>query len=228
MANDDEIRFLKGLDALSYTDIIDTLSLPGSRVLFFSEKGIAVENPSSTIMAASFCIDCSWISPLLGDNLIAAHGEPLYSYLSGKGYKVEEPCFLYVYEGKPFHADYCDIMPLGEEYAAEAAENYHSALDYIKERIRSNRIWGIFPDGRFAGFAGFHTEGAMGMLEILPGFRRRSLGERLEMFLIDKAMEEGRAAYCNVYVSNKPSEALQQKLGLIRSDMLTWWMRRDD
>ena len=226
MQNDEIIEMLSHRNYIAYADIIDTAKMDGSDILYCSEKGVAIRNPSSTLMAASFSEDASWIDPYLDAELIAAHGHELYSHLLTKGYTVEEPCSLFVYDGKPFAADYSQIRLLTDEYAYKAGEQYHGRHDYIKERIASGRLWGIFLDGALSGFAGFHDEGAMGMLEILPEFRRHHLGQKLEMFLIDKAMEEGRKAYCNVYASNKASAALQEKLGLKRGDILTWWMWR--
>ncbi|MFQ7452543.1 MAG: GNAT family N-acetyltransferase [Flavonifractor plautii] len=37
---------------------------------------------------------------------------------------------------------------------------------------------GAFVDGTLAGFAGFHGEGSIGLLEVLPAYRRRGLGKR--------------------------------------------------
>ena len=224
--NDEIIGMLAARNHIAYADIIDTLGMEGSEVLHFSESGIAVLNPSSTLMAASFSSDASWIAPFLDARLIAAHGIELYGYLQENRYRVEEPCFLYVYEVNAFNDTGYDIRPLDMEYAEKAASFYHDELGYISSRIAAGRLWGIFTGGELAGFGGFHEEGAMGMLEILPEFRRHHLGQKLEMVLIDKAMEEGRKAYCNVYASNKASAALQEKLGLKRGDILTWWMWR--
>lgn len=226
MTNSEISDMLREIDAISFCDIIDTLTLEESRVLHASERGVAVRSPSSTIMAVSFSDDSSWMDSCMTEDLIAAHGRYLRSYLLDNGYDDAEPCYLYLYRGKPFNEDYSLISPLAEEHAEKAAENYHDALDYIHERIEAKKIWQIVQDGSFAGFAGFHSEGAMGMLEILPEYRRRKLGEKMEKFLIDKSIEEGHPAYCNVYVSNTASQALQEKLGLVRSGMLTWWMHR--
>ena len=225
--NDEIIGMLAARDHIAYADIIDTLGMEGSEILHFSESGIAVLNPSSTLMAASFSSDASWIAPFLDARLIAAHGIELYGYLQENGYRVEEPCFLYVYEGNAFNDTGYDIRPLDMEYAEKAASFYHDELGYISSRIAAGRLWGIFSEGELAGFGGFHEEGAMGMLEILPDFRRHSFGERLERFLIDKAIEEGRTAYCNVYASNAASSSLQRKLGLACSAIMTWWMWKE-
>ena len=109
-----------------------------------------------------------------------------------------------------------------------AAEAYGHEVGYIRERIDAGRLWGIFSGAELAGFGGFHSEGAMGMLEILPRYRRMGCGRLMESFLIDKALSEGHMAYCNVYRSNEASISLQRRLGLVASDMLTSWLWRDE
>ena len=109
-----------------------------------------------------------------------------------------------------------------------AAEAYGHEVGYIRERIDAGRLWGIFSGAELAGFGGFHSEGAMGIREILPRYRRMGYGRLMESFLIDMALSEGRMAYCNVYRSNEASISLQRRLGLVASDMLTSWLWRDE
>ena len=63
----------------------------------------------------------------------------------------------------------------------------------------------------------------MGMLTVFPDYRRKGLGFELEKHLINTALEEGRRAYCNVFFSNTASIALQEKLGLSRGPVFSWW-----
>ena len=60
----------------------------------------------------------------------------------------------------------------------------------------------------------------MGMLEVLPQFRRRGLAEVLEAALIAQQLERGRFPYCHVRHGNAASEALQKKLGLTFKEYL--------
>ena len=74
------------------------------------------------------------------------------------------------------------------------------------------------------GFAGFHEEGSMGMLVVLPEYRRQGVGERLERHLIRSAMLSGGIPYCNVFISNSASLSLQAKLGLREGSVRSWWL----
>ena len=79
-------------------------------------------------------------------------------------------------------------------------------------------------DGGIMGFAGFHEEGSMGMLVVLPEYRRQGVGERLERHLIRSAMLSGGIPYCNVFISNSASLSLQAKLGLREGSVRSWWL----
>ena len=80
-------------------------------------------------------------------------------------------------------------------------------------------------DGALAGFAGIHQEGTMGLLEVLPQFRRRGLAEVLEVGLIAQQLHRGLLPYCHVRLGNTASEALQTKLGLVFDSRRTlYWI----
>ena len=74
----------------------------------------------------------------------------------------------------------CSIRPLKAEDAAEAARYYHlfdDPLPYLRGRAEAGALWGHFTtEGRLAGFLGIHSEGSMGMLEVVPEFRRHPDG----------------------------------------------------
>ena len=73
----------------------------------------------------------------------------------------------------------CSIRPLKAEDTAEAARYYHlfdDPLPYLHGRAEAGALWGHFTaEGRLAGFLGIHSEGSMGMLEVVPEFRRRGI-----------------------------------------------------
>lgn len=71
---------------------------------------------------------------------------------------------------------------------------------------------------------GFHDDGSMGMLEILPPFRRRGYAAQLEAFLIAAALKEGRTPYCHVVDGNEASLYLQRKMGLTCTRLPAIWV----
>ncbi len=135
-------------------------------------------------------------------------------------------CTQWVYEKcEPPCAVTADISPLTQEHAALAASVYHDGGGaYIRDRIEHGALWGVFEGDELAGFAGFHDDGSMGMLEVLPPFRRRGYAAQLEAFLIAAALKEGRTPYCHVVDGNEASLHLQRKIGLICARLSAIWI----
>ena len=63
-----------------------------------------------------------------------------------------------------------------------------------------------------------------GALEILPEYRRKRYGFRLEAFLIRHFLEHGKLPFCQVIEGNTESMSLQKKLGMEISEQPTWWL----
>ncbi len=119
-----------------------------------------------------------------------------------------------------------EIRALTENDLPFVLENYHnpgSVEAHIRDRIQAGMIGGII-DGKLAGFVGIHQEGAMGLLEVLPEFRRRGLAELLECEIIRACLSSGNLPYCHIRKGNAASMALQQKLGLSLDMTPVYWV----
>lgn len=81
-------------------------------------------------------------------------------------------------------------------------------------------------DGQLVGFIGCHLEGSMGLLEILPQFRREGFGTELECFLIGQVMKKGLIPFGQIETWNGKSMELQRKIGMELSDEkeLVYWL----
>lgn len=114
---------------------------------------------------------------------------------------------------------------LGPEWAPWVQAHYSQEmdLDYMEQSIRRGML-GAFVDGACAGFVGFHDEGSIGMLEVLPEYRRRGLGKVLQLAAIRLALERGKLAFGQVVEDNAPSLALQKKLGMSLSREKLFWL----
>lgn len=136
-------------------------------------------------------------------------------------------CSQWVYEAEAPAVEAAPIFPLKMEHAQQAARHYglfDDSIDYITERIAAGRMWGIFEEDRLAGFIGTHAEGSMGMLEVLPAFRRQGYGMALERFLIAWQLSQGWTPFGQVVDGNEASIQLQKKAGLVRASLPTIWM----
>jgi len=107
-------------------------------------------------------------------------------------------------------------------------ENYSRAWskEHTKMLLSRGLIYGAYMDGALAGFVGRHTEGSMGMLEVLPAFRRKGLGQDLERFIIDVVLNENKTPYAHIVLGNDISLKLQNKIdGIALADKLVSWFR---
>lgn len=119
-----------------------------------------------------------------------------------------------------------EIRPLGQEWAERVEAHYSSSFGgvaYIRGAIDRGML-GAFVDGGLAGFVGFHEEGTIGLLEVLPEYRRRGIGEALERAAVDLALERGQYAFGQVLEGNAASLALQRKVGMELSPEPMFWL----
>lgn len=144
------------------------------------------------------------------------------------GFTDENPCsqWAYTLPTPPETGDF-DIRILERKDVPLAAAHYHmidDPADYFYACIDSEWIWGLYDGGQLAGFIGLHPEGSMGMLEILPEFRRKGYGYALEAHLIAEHLRRGWVPYCHVVDGNTASLALQKKLGMEKAELPAIWV----
>ena len=92
------------------------------------------------------------------------------------------------------------------------------------ERAADRGIIGAFVEGRPAGFVGFHDEGSIGMLEVLPAYRRRGLGEILQRAAVNLALERGQLPFGQVIDGNTASLELHRRLGWTLCPEKLYWV----
>ena len=120
------------------------------------------------------------------------------------------------------------------ETAGLLARHYHlpgapdgtleGSAAYLRARAARGALLGAYLDGRLAGFVGSHEEGSIGMLTVLPEYRRRGLGALLECAAIAEALKEGRIPFGQVAPDNTASLALQRAVGMTIAGEPVCWM----
>ena len=111
----------------------------------------------------------------------------------------------------------------GAPWLAEHYSHDFGGAAYMEGAVERGLI-AAFVEGEPAGFVGFHEEGSIGMLEVLPRFRRRGLGEVLQRAAIDLALERGQLPFGQIIDGNDASLALQRKLGMAVSRTTLFWL----
>ena len=119
-----------------------------------------------------------------------------------------------------------ELRLLDRSWAPWVYAHYSHAFGGVAymEGAMDRGMLGAFVDGTPAGFAGLHIEGAIGMLEVLPPYRRRGIGEALLRGVVSLALSRGQYAYGQVFTDNAPSLALQRKAGMAVSQEILFWL----
>ena len=159
----------------------------------------------------------------------SAQAADLVTELFGMTGRTDCAQWVYCRDAAPDFDRSIDIHPMPREDVPLAAPHYGllgDCTEFFYEQSAAGRLFGLYEGGRLAGFIGLHHEGSMGMLEILPEFRRRGYGFALEAFLIDWHLQRGWVPWCHVIDGNDASTALQKKLGMTRADWPDIWVFR--
>ncbi len=137
---------------------------------------------------------------------------------------------LYAYYGGfPEAAEDVCIRTLNAQDVGFLAAHYsHAGRAYLAERVQEGVMLGAITDGALAGFIGEHNDGAMGLLHILPQYRRRGLALALEREAIRRRMRAGGVPFAQVAPDNAASHALQARLGFTRAQGMCIWLTDDD
>lgn len=174
------------------------------------------------------------LSPVFRSSLMALCFDPeaAESMLHDAFFDDDTLCYQFVYTGSSIDIPKIkgfELIQLTEDFVPFLTENYHhpSATErHMTERIRSGML-GAFCDGKIAGFIGTHEEGAIGMLEVMPEFRRMGVAKLLESAMIDKLLKCGRIPYTHVKTGNLASIRLQQSIGLQKAPATVRWLCKD-
>lgn len=143
-------------------------------------------------------------------------------------YEVHNECYQLLYTQKnPLPVKHKDIRRLAMEHLDYVSEHYSGdSREYLETRIRRGAMYGAFAEDRLIGFMGMHSEGSLGLLYVEEAFRRQGIAVSLEAYCINRGLEKGWIPYGHVIVGNEASLALQEKLGLYRSDRTIWWLEK--
>ena len=133
----------------------------------------------------------------------------------------------YLENSPPKMDDRVEIHAPSEELADKIAANYeYLNRDQVVEHIREGHLFGGFVGGELVGFIGEHPEGSIGILEVLPEFRRHGYAYDLESFMIARHYNQGKIPFAQIFTDNDKSLSLQRKLGMTQADQSCFWLSR--
>lgn len=136
-------------------------------------------------------------------------------------------CHQVLWPGKlPPPRPRADLRPLPVERAGWVYAHYShpfGGVEYMEGVLRRGML-GAYVDGALAGFVGFHDEGSIGMLEVLPRYQRRGLGKALLHGAVRLALERGMIPFGQVFCGNDASLTLQRRAGMQVSEPVLFWL----
>ena len=95
----------------------------------------------------------------------------------------------------------------------------------LERDIREGRFFvGHDADGALVGCCGINPDTSMGMLEVLPAYRRMGYAEALEGYTVRQVFAMGLIPNGQVAPENAASAALQRKLGLTEAEHRLWFV----
>jgi tRNA (guanine37-N1)-methyltransferase len=228
------VAFLSGEPVL-HADMLGCLRRGSARVLAASGSGVLLlDGPSGVHMfsAADETAARRMLSGLEQVELLVAHGEcgadfakAAFGFSGGM-----QVCNAVYPRRKPLPETErpAEIRRLDESFLPFMRAHYDGVPeeDYLRGRLKAGAVFGAFAGGEPAGFIGMHEEGSMGMLEVLPRFRRRGIARMLETFLANRLLRSGRVPYAQIRAGNGPSAALHRELGFLLSEFSIRWLTR--
>ena len=235
-------------DKLLHIDMIEQLNRGIGEVVAMDEANILIWNFHVNIYYHT-CFDVTKAESFLQglpekhkkqmQNLVLHQEELLPLFQSTFGMKLSMPCYQMVYTQKEqipvkglYQADGKElpgkvvIRTLDDSFFDVVASTYHTvdSPEYIHERLNSGEVFGAFVDGQITGFCGYHDDGSIGMLEVLPEYRGRKIGKALEVYVLNHARRRGFIPYGQVVPGNEISTSLQKSIGLYQSKTPIYWM----
>ena len=222
-----------GKNKLLHIDMIEPIRRNTCDILYAENDGVLIyEKNSNSYMLTTDNADLAknLIENLPKKDLFVIHQKELFSIVKDKfNYKNYFECkqSAYLNEIPPNLNQNINIRLLEDKDKTIVRENYKSMdedFDYTSFLIDEKSMWGAFDNNDLMGFIGIHSEGSMGLLEVLPEYRNKGVALALQSFLIDYLLKKDWIPFGQVFIDNEKSLNLQKKLGLEISEESVFWL----
>lgn len=223
-------------DPVRYLDMTEPVRRGEGKILAVSPAGalvyVSADDPADAIYAlsAANAEEAERLCALIPPNAAYVTAHEFWSLPAVQarcGYSVMNPVWQVGYLGKtPLSLPEFSfqVKPLDLSHLDAVRAHYDKLeTDYLIRRLTGGQLFGAFLGETLAGFAGFHSEGTIGLLEVFPPFRRRGVGGLLQAYLTNLELTRGNVPYGQVFDGNGPSLALQRGLGFQISKEPLYW-----
>ena len=219
-------------EPLRYVDMLEPIRRGMVEVVSCREDGVLLYNlPGELYMLAAESLPaaealCRGVDSM---ELASAHTLEAGEYLKERyGIPRCQACTQAVYQGRePLEVGSAfELRTLGQEFFQIVLETYHSFTDpkYIRGRLAEGVMLGAFREGELAGFIGMHAEGSVGLLEVLPAFRRQGAATALMKAAVNRCLERGWIPFSQIWEGNEASFGLHRQLGWTFCPEPVYWV----
>lgn len=169
---------------------------------------------------------------------IVLHQREFVEVLEHQGYHLERECMQAVCtrrEQLPITGLYAlngSVPASGihiEELPSEAFSQICPGVEEpesARSSMEKGMVYGAFLEESLAGVIGILADGSIGMLEVLPEYRRRKVALALETYACNRLLSQGLTPYGQITVGNEAALALQEKLGLCVAKENIFWLEK--
>lgn len=226
------LRFLSR-SPLLHADMTAMVLSEKANILLAGESGVLLRYSGGYMMSALDKVTADAMLELIpGTDLLDVHQKFYVESAQKKfGLSVGLACRQAAYirkEPLPKVSSPAEIRPVGKKFLPFLMRHYtHADIngeEYLRERLKTGDFFGAYVGGECAGFIGTHEEGSMGMLEVLPEYRRKGIAAALETFQTNRILAEGRVPFAQIEPGNDASFALHRRLGFAVSEESLYWL----
>lgn len=214
-------------------DMIETLRHEKYQLLYAGDKGVFLFHESARIYMLSvdeLSLGETLINRYFKGNMGIVIHQPELEEIIKQYYQANErlECYQAVFPKlkKVVLPGQLKIKPvtLKEKDLICQFYSHDSDPDYIQSIILEGWLFGLYENEKLAGFIGRHTDGSMGLLEVLPDYKRKHYATYLLLYMCEEYQKRGWVAYSQVEVKNEASLKLHQKMGATKSDSAVIWL----
>ena len=219
-------------DIPRYCGIMNCIRRGTARIVARSERGLFIREAFSGIYFLA-SPDAAETEKLLASYPLAP-GDECEVFTAGAAEYIQKTypratfteCRQYVYLGKepPEYEKRLDMRAATPDDLPFVRRHYHLVdEDMLVLAVERRELFVARAGNVKVGFIGVHAEGCMGMLYVLPRFRRCGYGREMELFMTGEMMRAGLYPYGQVFISNKASLALQKTTDYEKAQCEMYW-----
>lgn len=213
--------------------MIESLKRGRAKILYWEKEDIMLYDPKCSVCMISAASKETGkkmltFAPKDTDSFVTSQDFLNELLCADHDYEIHSECYQLLYTQKnPLPMRHKDIRKITMEHFDYVNSSYsYDDAAYVEGRIREGVMYGAFVEDKLVGFIGMHSEGSIGLLYVDEAYRRQGIAMSLEAYQINRALEKGWTPYGHVLAGNEVSFALQEKLGLYRSDRTIWWVEK--